>query len=181
MRLPLVGLCLLCNKLDRRTYERSSRKKVWIHSVIFVGILTMIIGIVLKKPTVNPKMLGKVLSLKGFRGRQCPNCDIPHLGVCPCTWCDQPGPIAQDCMAHFADNSMWARFPKKERTKKMPIKYYECHHCGGSHPFNIYCPNVRDPPVIPGECRSCGTTTREHANDCQYVAIKDNIGLCTYC
>ena len=40
---------------------------------------------------------------------------------------------------------------------------------------------MRDPPVIPGECRSCGTTTREHANDCQYVAIKDNIGLCTYC
>ena len=45
----------------------------------------------------------------------------------------------------------------------------------------MYCPNVRDPPVIPGECRSCGTTTREHANDCQYVAIEDNIGLCTYC
>ena len=35
--------------------------------------------------------------------------------------------------------------------------------------------------MIPGECRSCGTTTREHANDCHYVAIKDNIGLCTYC
>ena len=35
--------------------------------------------------------------------------------------------------------------------------------------------------MILGECRSCGTTTREHANDCQYVAIKDNIGLCTYC
>ena len=35
--------------------------------------------------------------------------------------------------------------------------------------------------MIPGECRSCGTTTRQHANDCQYVAIKDNIGLCTYC
>ena len=63
----------------------------------------------------------------------------------------------------------------------MPIKYYECLRCGGSHPFNIYCPHVRDPPVIPEECRSCGTTTREHANDCQYVAIKDNIGLCTYC
>ena len=40
---------------------------------------------------------------------------------------------------------------------------------------------MRDPPVIPGECRSCGTITKEHANDCQYVAIKDNIGLCTYC
>ena len=65
--------------------------------------------------------------------------------------------------------------------KRTPIKHYECRRCGESHPFNIYCPNVRDPPVIPGECRSCGTTTREHANDCQYVAIKDNIGLCTYC
>ena len=114
-------------------------------------------------------------------GGQSPNCDIPHPGVCPCAWCDQLGHIAQDCMAHFADDSMQARFPKKERIKRTPIKHYECCHCGGSHPFNIYCPNVRDPPVIPGECRSCGTTTREHANDCQYVAIKDNIGLCTYC
>ena len=84
-------------------------------------------------------------------------------------------------MAHFADDSMRAQFPKKEKVKRTPIKHYECHHCGGSHPFNIYCPNVRDPPVIPGKCRSCGTTTGEHANDCQYVVIKDNIGLCTYC
>ena len=61
MRLPLVGLCLLCNKLDRRTYERSLRKKVWIRPVIFAGILAMIIEIALKKPIVNPKMLGKVL------------------------------------------------------------------------------------------------------------------------
>ena len=92
-------------------------------------------------------------------GGQCPNCNIPHPGVCPCAWCDQPGHIAQDCMAHFADDSMQARFPKKERMKRTPIKHYECRRCGGSHPFNIYCPNVRDPPVIPGECRSCGTTT----------------------
>ena len=112
---------------------------------------------------------------------QCPNCNIPHPGICPCAWCDQPGHIAQDCMAHFADDSMRARFPKREKVRRTPIKYYECRRCGESHPFNIYCPNVRDPPVIPGECRSCGTTTREHANDCQYVAIKDNIGLCTYC
>ena len=114
-------------------------------------------------------------------GAQCPNCNIPHPGICPCAWCDRLGHIAQDCMAHFADVSMRARFPKKEKMKRSPIKHYECRRCGGSHPFNIYCPNVRDPPVIPGECRSCGTTTREHANDCQYVAIKDNIGLCTYC
>ena len=114
-------------------------------------------------------------------GGQCPNCDILHPGVCPCAWCDQPGHIAQDCMAHFADTSMRAHFPKKERTRKTPLKHYECRRCGESHPFNIYCPNVRDPPVIPGEYRSCGTTTREHANDCQYVALKDNIGLCRYC
>ena len=41
-------------------------------------------------------------------GGQCPNCDIPHPGVCPCAWCDPPGHIAQGCMAHFADNSMRA-------------------------------------------------------------------------
>ena len=114
-------------------------------------------------------------------GSQCPNCNIPHPGICPCAWCDQPGHIAQDCMAHFADDSMRAQFPKREKVRRTPIKYYECCRCGESHPFNIYCPNVRDPPVIPGESRFCGTTTREHANDCQYVAIKDNIGLCTYC
>ena len=114
-------------------------------------------------------------------GGQCPNCNTIHPGICPCAWCDRPGHIAQDCMAHFADDSMRAQFPRKEKMKRTPIKHYECRRCGGSHPFNIYCPNVRDPTVIPGECRSCGTTTREHANDCQYVAIKDNIGLCTYC
>ena len=112
---------------------------------------------------------------------QCPNCDIPHPGVCPCVWCDQPGHIAQDCMAHFTDCSMQARFPKREKVRKSPMKHYECRCCGESHPFNMYCTTVWDPPVIPGECRSCGTTTREHANDCQYVVIKDNIGLCTYC
>ena len=112
---------------------------------------------------------------------QCPNCDRSHPGICPCVWCDQPGHIAQDCLVHFADSSMQTRFPKKEKMKKTPIKCNECHHCGESHPFNMYCPNVRDPPIVPGECRSCGITTKEHANDCQYVAIKDNIGLCTYC
>ena len=68
MRLLPVGLCLLCNKLDRQIYERSSRKKVWICPVIFVGILAMIIEIALKRLIANPKMLGKVLSLKEFQG-----------------------------------------------------------------------------------------------------------------
>ena len=35
--------------------------------------------------------------------------------------------------------------------------------------------------MVPGECRSCGTTTKEHDNNCQYGAIKDNIGLCIHC
>ena len=41
---------------------------------------------------------------------QCPNCDQLHPWVCLCAWCDQPGHIAQDCLAHFADSSMQARF-----------------------------------------------------------------------
>ena len=53
-------------------------------------------------------------------GGQCPNCNIPHPGICPCAWCDRPGHIAQDCMAHFADDSMRARFPKKEKMKEHP-------------------------------------------------------------
>ena len=32
---------------------------------------------------------------------QCPNCNIPHPGICPCAWCDQLGHIAQDCLASF--------------------------------------------------------------------------------
>ena len=112
---------------------------------------------------------------------QCPNCDVPHPGICPCAWCDQLGHIPQDCIAHFTDSSMQARFPKREKVPRTPLKHYESHCCGGTHPFNIYCPTIKDLPVIPGECRSCGTTTKEHGNDCQYVAIKDNIGLCTYC
>ena len=50
--------------------------------------------------------------------KQCPNCNVPLPGVCPCAWCDQTGHIAQDCMANFADSSMQARFPKKEKSKK---------------------------------------------------------------
>ena len=34
-------------------------------------------------------------------GGQCPNCNVPHPGVCPCAWCDQPGHIAQDIFWHI--------------------------------------------------------------------------------
>ena len=68
----------------------------------------MIIGIALKKPIVNPKMLGRVLFWEGVpeNGAQIVTSLTP--GVCPCAWCDRLGHIAQDCMAHFADNSMQA-------------------------------------------------------------------------
>ena len=68
----------------------------------------MIIGNALKRPIGNPKMLGRVLLQEGVLGASAPNCNIPHPGICPCAWCDQPGHIAQDCMAHFADDSMRA-------------------------------------------------------------------------
>ena len=65
---PLVGHCLPCNKLGRQTCERSSRRRVWIHLVTFVGALTMIIEIALKRPIGNPKMLGRVLLREGVLG-----------------------------------------------------------------------------------------------------------------
>ena len=68
MRHQLVGHCLPCNKLGRQTCERSSRKRVWIHLVTFVGALTMIIEIALKRPIGNPKMLGRVLLREGVLG-----------------------------------------------------------------------------------------------------------------
>ena len=57
---------------------------------------------------------------------QCPNCYQAHPGICPYAWCDQLGHIAQDCLAHFTDDSMQAKFPKKDRVRKAPIKQYEC-------------------------------------------------------
>ena len=68
MRHQLVGHYLPYNKLGRQTCEKSSRKRGWIHHVTFVGVLTMIIGIALKKPIGNPKMLGKVLLREGDLG-----------------------------------------------------------------------------------------------------------------
>ena len=68
MRHLPVGLCLLCNKLDRRIYEKSSRKRVWTHLAIFVAILAMIIEIALKRPIMNPKMLDRAPLREGIPG-----------------------------------------------------------------------------------------------------------------
>ena len=68
MRHQLVGHYLPYNKLGRQTCEKSLRKRVWIHHVTFVGVLTMIIGTALKKPIGNPKMLGKILLREGDLG-----------------------------------------------------------------------------------------------------------------
>ena len=52
---------------------------------------------------------------------------------------------------------------------------------GDKHPFNRYCPYAVEPPIIPGECRSCATLTNVHDDGCEMVAIKDRIGLCAFC
>ena len=34
---------------------------------------------------------------------------------------------------------------------------------------------------MPGECKSCGAVTNVHDEDCQYVEVKDEIGICSFC
>ena len=34
---------------------------------------------------------------------------------------------------------------------------------------------------MPGECKSCGAVTNVHDEDCQYVEVKDKIGICSFC
>ena len=68
---------------------------------------------------------------------------------------------------------------KKKRKSK--ILEYTCRRCGEQHPFNRYCPYAIEPPIVPGECRSCATLTNHHDEECELVAIKDRIGLCAFC
>ena len=35
--------------------------------------------------------------------------------------------------------------------------------------------------MVPGECKSCGAVTNIHDEDCQYVEVKDEIGICSFC
>ena len=98
-----------------------------------------------------------------------------------CGWCQQYGHISTDCLAKHYDESMNARFPPKRRKPPKPLRQYDCRRCGQRHPFNVYCPFVTQPPVIPGECKSCGAVTNLHDDDCQYVEVKDEIGICSFC
>ena len=105
--------------------------------------------------------------------------EVPQLLYCG--WCQQVGHISADCIAKYYDDSMNARFPPKGRKTQRPLRQYDCRRCGQRHPFNVYCPFVTQPPVIPGECRSCGAVTNVHDEDCQYVEVKDEIGICSFC
>ena len=105
--------------------------------MIFVAILPMTIEIVLRRAYRESQDVRQSPVVGRDSGGLCPNCDVPHPGICPCAWCDQPGHIAQDCMAHFTDDSMRARFPKMEKVKRTPIKHYECRRCGNHIP-SIY-------------------------------------------
>ena len=61
-----VGHYLPYNKLDRQTCEKSLRKRVLIHLVTFVEVLTTIIEIVPTRPIENPRMLDRVLLREGI-------------------------------------------------------------------------------------------------------------------
>ena len=68
-----------------------------------------------------------------------------------------------------------------KKRRKSKILEYTCRRCGEQHPFNRYCPYAVEPPIVPGECRSCATLTNHHDEECELVAIKDRIGLCAFC
>ena len=68
-----------------------------------------------------------------------------------------------------------------KKRRKFKILEYTCRRCGGQHPFNRDCPYAMEPPIVPGECRSCATLTNHHDEECELVAIKDQIGLCNFC
>ena len=98
-----------------------------------------------------------------------------------CGWCQQFGHISAECTAHYNDDSMNKRFPPRGKKPRRFLRQYDCRRCGQKHPFNVYCPFVTQPPVIPGECKSCGAVTNVHDEDCQYVEVKDEIGICSFC
>ena len=98
-----------------------------------------------------------------------------------CGWCQQFGHISAECLAKHYDDSMNVRFPPKRRKPQKPLRQYDCRRCEQKHPFNVYCPFVTHPPVVPGECKSCGAVTNVHDEDCQYVEVKDEIGICSFC
>ena len=116
-----------------------------------------------------------------FEGQNSGNGNKRHEGQGPCGWCDEYGHISSECTAKYYSQSMRAKFPKRRKAKKPKLLEYTCRRCGDRHPFNRYCPYAVEPPIIPGECRSCATLTNVHDDDCELVAIKDRIGLCAFC
>ena len=68
-----------------------------------------------------------------------------------------------------------------EKRRKSKILKYICRRCGEQHPFNRYCLYTIEPPLVPGECRSCAILTNHHDEECELVAIRDRIGLCAFC
>ena len=109
------------------------------------------------------------------------NDDRGNLSQGPCGWCEKKGHISLECPAKFYSQSMKERFPKMKKKRKLKIPEYTCRRCGEQHPFNRYCPYAIEPPIVPGECRSCATLTNHHDEECELVAIKDRIGLCAFC
>ena len=92
-------------------------------------------------------------SPKGRDGDQCPNCDIPYPGVCPCGWCTEKGHISQDCLAKHWSQSMKDHFRQEPSPRRPKIQTYECRKCRERHPFNKYCPYAARGEITPGSAR----------------------------
>ena len=97
------------------------------------------------------------------------NDDRGNLNQGPCGWCEKKGHISLECPAKFYSQSMKERFPKMKKKRKSRILEYTCRRCGEQHPFNRYCPYAIEPPIVPGECRSCATLTNHHDEECELL------------
>ena len=162
----------------RLTCEGYWRRKEPVHPATSAGNPTMTIATVKPGAGRSPRILRRVHPPEE---QDCRSCDKGHKGQCPCGWCGEYGHNSADCPAKFYSKPMKESFPKRKKGRRPKILEYTCHRCGDKHPFNRYCPYAIEPPIIPGECRSCATLTNIHDDGCELVAIKDRIGLCAFC
>ena len=113
--------------------------------------------------------------------KRCRNCDLVHTGTCPCGWCNQLGHVAEQCTARYDSEEMRERFPKRQKQRKVPLAQYQCWKCSQYYSFKEYCPNITYPQLKLGECKACGQTGGQHANGCDYDAIRRRLLLCSFC
>ena len=113
--------------------------------------------------------------------RRCPNCTNEHPGECPCGWCNQLGHISSQCTARHDSEVMRQRLPKRVKKKRPTIGRYQCRKCAQYYSFKEYCPNIPYPQPHLDERKACRCIDGQHAEGCDYDAIRRRLLLCTYC